>query len=94
MTRTREENAADLAAEEARPKTKFKLVFTELKTLENVIEVEVEAADILSAAEIALDEYEHGTYDTRLEQVIPDTSACETRVGYHDADGIFVNLIS
>jgi hypothetical protein len=93
MTNTREENAADMAAEAAQPKTRFKLVFTELKTLENVIEVEVEAATVEEAAERAIDEYERGCYDTQLEEAIPDTSSCETRVGYHDADGIFVNVI-
>jgi hypothetical protein len=73
---------------------KFKLVFTELKTLEIMIEVEVEAASVEEAAELACDEYGRGCYDIRLEETVPETSSCETRVGWHDAEGIFHNILN
>ena len=94
MTRTREENAADMAAE-ASAKETFKLVFTELKTIAVMIEVEVDAPDLMSAAEGAIEAYENGDYDVQLEEAHDrETVSCDTRVGCHDEEGVFVNLIN
>jgi hypothetical protein len=75
------------------PKTMFKLFFTEKKTQDTTIQVDVEAATAEDAAEAAIAAYELGRYDTRLEEEPAETSSCETRVGWRRPDGVFIYII-
>jgi hypothetical protein len=69
----------------------FKLIVTELKTLEINIAVEIEADDAAAAACRAEAAYHCGSYDAALKAAEPQaqTHSCKLGLGHYLPDGTF-----
>jgi hypothetical protein len=67
---------------------KFTLLLSEERSQVRVVNVEIEAADEMAAAEAALAAYSAGRYDTALEEAEPETTSTRSSIGRYDEEGV------